>query len=136
MEKTRLQFRTPDEVETVFYEAFMRCDTDVMAGVWPDDGVVCVHPGSSAITEYDAIVRSWAAIFGHSSGVELKYTVVRRTVADDLAVHVVAEELAGPGADAAEVLATNVYRRFDRGWLMVEHHGSLVQNRNQARTLQ
>jgi hypothetical protein len=40
------------------------------------------------------------------------------------------------GQVAAVVLATNVYRKYDRGWLMVEHHASLVQNQSNGQTLQ
>ena len=136
MKKFRLQFKSADEVEAVFYEAFVRCDAEVMAGVWADGGVVCVHPGSSALVDHDAVVRSWASIFSHADRADLEYSVVRRTVVDDLAVHVVTEELGGPGTASAQVLATNVYRRFEHGWLMIEHHGSVVQKPAQARTLQ
>ena len=135
-EKSGLRFNKPDDVEAVFYEAFMRCDADVMARVWARQGVLCVHPGAGAIVEYDAVVRSWANIFSDADRAELKYTVVRRNVSDDLAIHVVAEELSSPGAAAAVVLATNVYRRFGDGWLMIEHHASLMQQRSTGQTLQ
>jgi ketosteroid isomerase-like protein len=136
MKKSILQLKTPDEVEAVFYEAFTRCDPDVMAGVWANEDALCVHPGSGAIVGYDAVVRSWASIFGSSQGAELEYTLVRRTVSKDLAVHVVAEEILSSGKVAAVVLATNIYRKFDNGWLIVEHHASLVQSRSDDRTLQ
>ncbi|MGB5276902.1 MAG: nuclear transport factor 2 family protein [Gammaproteobacteria bacterium] len=136
MKKPILQLKTPDEVEAVFYEAFMRCDPDVMAGVWAHQDVLCVHPGSGAIMGYKAIVRSWASIFGDSQRTELKHTVITRTVSNDLAVHVIAEEILSSDTVAAVVLATNVYRKFDSGWLMIEHHASLVRNRRDGRTLQ
>jgi ketosteroid isomerase-like protein len=136
MTKPKLQFKLPDDVEAVFYEAFMRCDPDVMAGLWADEGVVCVHPGSGAIVDYDAIIRSWANIFSNADRTEIKYTVISRAVSSDMAVHVVAEEILGDGPVAAVVLATNVYRKSDRGWYMIEHHASLGQDRSRERTLQ
>ena len=136
MKKSKLQFKTPDEVDVVFYEAFTRCDTDVMAALWADEDVVCVHPGAGVIVEYDAIIRSWANIFSNADSAEIKTTLMRRVLSDELAVYVVAEEVLSSGQVAAVVLATNVYRKFDGGWLMVEHHASLVQNQPNGQTLQ
>ena len=136
MRKLKIQFKTPDEVDAVFYEAFMRCDPDVMAGLWADEEVVCVHPGAGIIVEYDAIIRSWENIFSDVDSAEMKTTVIRRSLSDELAVYVVAEEMLRSGQVAAVVLATNVYRKYDRGWLMVEHHASLVQNQSNGQTLQ
>jgi len=136
MKKSKLQFKTPDEVDAVFYEAFMRCDPDVMAGLWADEDVVCVHPGAGVIVEYGAIIRSWENIFSNVDSAEMKTTVIRRVLSDELAVYVVAEEVLSSGQVAAVVLATNVYRKFDGGWLMVEHHASLVQNQPNGQTLQ
>ena len=136
MKKSKLQFNTPDEVEAVFYEAFMRCDPDVMAGLWADEGVVCVHPGSRAIIDYDSVIRSWANIFSNANRTEMKYTVISRLISKDLAVYVVVEEMLSSDTVTAVVLATNVCRKFDSGWLMIEHHASLVQNRSNGQTLQ
>ena len=110
MKKSKLQFNTPDEVEAVFYEAFMRCDTDVMAGLWANEGVVCVHPGSRAIIDYDSVIRSWANIFSNAHRTKMKYTVISRVVSKDLAVYVVVEEMLSSDTVTAVVLATNVCR--------------------------
>lgn len=136
MKRSKLQFKTPDEVEAVFYEAFTHCDPDVMAGLWADEGVVCVHPGSRAIVDHNGIIRSWANIFSNAHRTEMKYRVLNRVVSNGLAVHVVVEEMLSSGTVAAVVLATNVCRKFDGGWLMIEHHASLVQNRGKSQTLQ
>ena len=136
MKNSKILFKTPDDVEAVFYEAFMRCDAEVMAGLWADEGVTCVHPGSGAIVNYDAIVRSWANIFSNAQGTRIKHTVMTRSLSDELAVHFVAEEIPDSGTVVAVVLATNVYRKFDQGWLMIEHHASVVQSRHNGETLQ
>jgi len=136
MKKSKLQFKTPDDIEAVFYEAFMHCDADVMAGLWAAEGVVCIHPGSGAIVDYKTIIRSWGNIFNNAQRTGIKYTVVNALVSNDLAVHVVAEEMLSSGRVSAVVLATNVYRKFDSGWLMIEHHASLVQHRSEGQTLQ
>jgi hypothetical protein len=95
-----------------------------------------VHPGAGIIVEYGAIIRSWENIFSNVDSAEMKTTVIRRVLSDELAVYIVAEEMLSSGQVAAVVLATNVYRRFDSGWLMIEHHASLVQNQANGQTLQ
>lgn len=135
MSRKTLSFNSPDEVEAVYYEAFSHCDTEVMAALWADDDVVCVHPGSGAIVGHEAVVRSWTHIFANAQRPEINFSVARRTQSGDLAVHLVAEEIAG-GSETVVVLATNVYQKFDSGWLMIEHHASLVQQQRQEQTLQ
>ena len=130
------RFKTPDEVDTIYYEAFRHCDPDVMAGLWADTDVVCVHPGAGAILNYDAIIRSWANIFSNADSTEITNTLIKRVVSSELAVFVVAEEILSSGTVTAVVLATNVYRKFDSGWLMIEHHASLVQSSSQGQRLQ
>ena len=136
MKRLRPQLATPDDAEAVFYESFIRCDTPVMTALWADGDVVCVHPGSAAILGHEAVCRSWSTIFSNAQRAQVEYSVVKRTVSNDLAVHIVMEEILTEEADVAIVLATNVYRRYQSGWLMIEHHASLVQRRSNDRTLQ
>lgn len=136
MSKPVLQIRSADEVEAVFYEAFMHGDTDVTAALWADDEVICVHPGSGIISGHEAVARSWRHILENSGNNEIRYAVTRKSVCGDIAVHVVTEEMLGNGEVTAVVIATNVYRKYDRGWLMIEHHGSLVQSPGLGQTLQ
>lgn len=136
MTKSILKMQTPDEAEIAFYEAFMHGDKAVMAAVWADGDVVCVHPGSGVILGYDAVVRSWQHIFENTQGSEIRYTATNKTMSDDLAVHIVAEEMMDKGSVMAVVISTNIYQKFDQGWLMTEHHASLVQQQNQGETIQ
>ena len=136
MDNSKLKFKTPEEAETVFYEAFMHCDAEVMAAIWADGDVLCIHPGSGAIVGHEAVVRSWSHIFANAHPPQISYTISKRIVSGELAVSLVVEEVSTDGGDSVLVLATNVYQKFDDGWLMVEHHGSLVQSRPQKQTLQ
>jgi hypothetical protein len=133
---SKLEFRTPDEVEAVFYEAFMRCDSDVMAALWADGDVICVHPGSGAIVGYEAVTRSWRHIFTGAATTNIEFSVTKRSETEELAVHVVAEEIGVGGPAPALVLATNVYQKFSSGWLMIQHHGSVVQTNREGRVMQ
>jgi hypothetical protein len=134
--KAMLQIQTPDEAETVFYEAFIHGDGDVMAALWADVDVVCVHPGSGLIHGHDAVVRSWSHILEHTQGSDIRYTAIKKSITDELAVHIVTEELMDGGSIMGVVIATNVYQKFDKGWLMIEHHGSLIQQQHEGETLQ
>ena len=129
-------FASPDEVETVYYEAFRRCDLDVMAALWHGGEVVCIHPGSGAVVGYEAVMRSWRHILDGAAMAGLETTLLQRNDGDDLAVHLVAEKLAASPESEVMVLATNVYRKFAGGWLMIEHHASLVEAQQEGRTLQ
>jgi ketosteroid isomerase-like protein len=136
MKDSKLELTNPDEVEAVYYEAFMHCDARVMAALWADGDVVCIHPGSGAIVGHAAVVRSWEHIFSNARLPQINFTVAKRTISGDLVVHLVTEEISTEGGESVVVLATNVYQKFSSGWLMVEHHGSLVQSRSQGETLQ
>lgn len=136
MSNSKLKLKTPDEAETVYYEAFMHCDAEVMAALWASGDVVCIHPGSGAIVGHEAVTRSWSHIFTNARPPQITYTVVKRTLSDDLVVSLVTEEIETDGGDTALVLATNVYQKFESGWLMIEHHGSMVQSHTQNQTLQ
>ena len=66
---------------------------------------------------------------------EMQVNVISRTQSDDLAVHLVTEQI-DSDEEAVVVLATNVYQKTDAGWLIVEHHASLVEFHQEQRTLQ
>jgi ketosteroid isomerase-like protein len=136
MKDSKLELKSPDEVESVYYEAFMHCDIEVMSALWADDEVICIHPGSGAIIGHKAVMRSWTHIFANARRPEITFTVHRRTVTGDLAVHLVTEEISTASEAVAIVLATNVYQKQECGWLMIEHHASVVQARTQGQTLQ
>lgn len=136
MKASKPRFKTPEEADAVFYEAFRHCDSDVMAALWADTDAVCVHPGAGALVEHQAISRSWVNIFSNNHRIDINHTVINRVVSNELAVFTVAEEILDSGTVTAVVLATNVYRKFNSGWLMIGHHASLVQNRPHEQRLQ
>lgn len=136
MPNRKLTLQTPDEAEAVYYEAFQHCDSEVMASLWADGDVVCVHPGSGAIIGHAQVARSFAHIFSNAQRPDIRFSVVNRVASDELAVHLVTEDISTGQGRVARVLATNVYRKQAQGWLMVEHHASVVQARSQSQTVQ
>ena len=136
MPKVLLQIQSPEEAEVVFYEAFMHADIDVMSALWANSDVICVHPGSGIISGYEAVVRSWRHILDNSQGAEIRYNVVKKTQSDNIAVHIVVEEIMDNGVTTAVVISTNVYQRLEGSWKIIEHHGSVMQQDRKGRTLQ
>jgi len=137
MKRSKINIQTADEVEIIFYEAFMHCDIDVMAAIWADENVVCIHPGTGVITGYDAVMRSWQHILEGAAHMDIRYSVKNKRMTDELVTHVVIEEILNDNRVTAIVAATNIYQRFDNGWLLSEHHGSLVNTeRKEGETLQ
>ncbi|MFW2371901.1 MAG: YybH family protein [Gammaproteobacteria bacterium] len=136
MKDLKLELKTPDAVEAAYYEAFNHCDKQVMATLWSDGDVVCVHPGSGAIVGHAAVIRSWEHIFLNAQMPEIHISVTKKTVVDGLAVHLLTEAISTGNETSALVFVTNVYQKFDNGWLMIEHHGSVVQRQQQENRLQ
>jgi ketosteroid isomerase-like protein len=135
MQQSRQTFTSADEAEQAFYAAFNQCDANAMAQIWAADDVICIHPGSQVIVGYEAVLRSWRHILTNAELPEIKIVVLNRLISDMLVVHLVEERIT-TGDNYAAVLATNVYKKYPQGWLMVEHHGSLLARQAQAPTLQ
>lgn len=129
-------FETSVDVEKAFYSAFMRCDMTAMAELWAEGEVICVHPGSPVIAGSAAVLRSWEHIFEAASTPDLKVSVVKKTLTDTLAVHVVEEHITAGNDMTVVVIATNVYQKLSMGWLMVAHHGSVSHAHTAKHTVQ
>ena len=129
-------FPTPQDAENAFYEALERADLDAMMAVWSEDEeIVCVHPGGPRLAGHEQVRDSWRQIFGGGGGVRLQITQLVAVQAVMVAVHSVQENApvaAGREAQAANVVATNVYLRTTAGWRMIVHHASHAPVQNQS----
>ena len=121
-------FESAEAAEAAFYAAFEAADADAMMQVWADDslGVECIHPMSTRLRLRETIEVSWREIFSNGAQMQFKRNAISRQQSSDLCVHVIHEDIRfGPSANQrSRIIATNVYRRTERGWLMVLHHGS------------
>ena len=119
---------SPEDAERAFYHAFAQCDLQAMGQVWADEGVICIHPGSTLLQGRAAVLQSWTQILTGASRPSVRVRSINRLRLGDLAVHVVEEEITpGSGSTGSPtlVLATNVFRLIDGAWYLVEHHASL-----------
>ena len=120
-------YKTPQEAEAAFYDAFERADLDAMKAVWAlDDDVLCIHPMGPRLEGWDAVLASWGDIFSGGGGLRFDITGASYTSSDTVSVHCVHENIRyGENyAQRSMVIATNVYRLTDQGWRMCAHHGS------------
>jgi predicted SnoaL-like aldol condensation-catalyzing enzyme len=123
--KGRLEvFASAMECERAFYQAFTACDLAAMEAVWADEDPSCIHPGGGLLRTRDEVIDSWAAIFQDALAPRIRVHVVSRVSEGGLAVHLVREQISH-GEQTSHVLTTNVFRRFDEGWRMIAHHGSM-----------
>jgi ketosteroid isomerase-like protein len=114
------------DVESAFYAAFRDLDMAAMRTLWHDSPeATCVHPGGDLIQGTAAIMQGWQEIFRGSMRPQLTHTLISADIGQELAVHVVREQIISSEKRRASVVATNVYIRTDNGWRMRMHHASL-----------
>jgi len=113
--------------EDAFYRAFEAADPIAMMRVWDSaESITCVHPFGPILVGVTAVGDSWRSIFRQQVACRVEIDRVSIVNTDDLAVHVVRENILVPIQQRrfAPVLATNIYRRFGMEWRMVLHHAS------------
>jgi ketosteroid isomerase-like protein len=101
-----------------FYAAFEQLDAEAMARVWSRQ---------EPLLGAEQVMASWAAIFRHTSYMEIEFEEVAAD-GDDRVVWLHGTERVRQAGEAGqargEVVATNVFRREAGGWRMVAHHAS------------
>ena len=118
---------SPEDAETLFYEAMREGNLERMMEVWADDDdIVCVHPGGARVVGPQAVRASFEAIFANGSvGVQAEH--VKRVHTMGSAMHNVIERIAivtSEGLRSGWIVATDVYIKTTQGWRMVAHHAS------------
>lgn len=121
------RFDTPEAAEAAFYAAFEQADLAAMMQVWDDaPDIACIHPMGKVITGLAEVGRSWQEVF--ASELQLRFTrePVQLSESGNLAVSMLYEHIQVVGEEKPRppMLATNVYRRGDRGWRLILHHAS------------
>jgi ketosteroid isomerase-like protein len=111
-----------------FYQAFSALDVEQMSRVWePSHRALCVHPGWSALSGWEAIRKSWQSIFDNTALMHFNITGVNVVIQADCAwvscVENITTVVEGRATEFA-VQATNIFVRAGDSWRMVHHHGS------------
>jgi len=111
-----------------FYLALSTRNTTLMREVWDDcDTVQCIHPGSRPIVGYKQILEMWEEMFrskeAATTNTRVRPTKVCVHVRGTSAFVLCTEEAVGIGV-SRKMVATNIFRKKNRSWVMVHHHAS------------
>ncbi|MEE9322243.1 MAG: nuclear transport factor 2 family protein [Granulosicoccus sp.] len=118
-------FKTPDAAETAFYDAIERGDMAALDEVWSrDESIVCIHPGSLRIEGRFDVLQSFQEMFSDSPTLSFSIVDALHTGNENLAVHLVREEISLENEVVSVMLSTNIFHLEDGGWRMLLHHAS------------
>lgn len=118
-------FKTPEEAEAAFYRSIEQADLQGLDAVWSlEDNIVCVHPGATRIEGRKAVMESFADLFFDAPILNFKIVDILYTGNDELAVHLVREEIELDGQVVSIMVSTNIYQWESGGWRMMLHHAS------------
>lgn len=121
----RETFITPEDAELAFYDALEQGDIDRMKQVWmEDDSIVCIHPGAIRLEGRAEVFDSFAQIFHDAPDMEFVITDVKCVMMENVAVHMVREEVTIDNQLFSVMLTTNIYYRVNGSWRMSLHHAS------------
>jgi ketosteroid isomerase-like protein len=113
-----------------FYRAFESLDIKEMESVWlTTASVQCIHPGWGPLSGWSDVRDGWVRIFNNTSAMTFTPHILHVGVQGESAWVVCIEEITSRHADeehASQVLATNLFERRGKQWLMVHHHSSPV----------
>ena len=111
-----------------FYRAFTTRDAEAMDALWAQHApVACVHPGWPALTDREAVVKSWRCIFSNPESPRIVCYDERVFLYGDTALVVCEEEL-----DGGTLIASNWFVREDGQWRLAHHHASQLVARRPA----
>ena len=119
-----------EEANARFYRTLEARDLDEMDRLWGHGEYVrCIHPGWAMLSGWDAVRRSWEAIFKDSREMRFSIGDVDARVDGDTAWVTCTENIlsqVGGNIAVTTLLATNVFERRGGDWLIVHHHASHI----------
>ena len=117
-------------VNGLFYEALGTRDIDLMDRVWiKDSRSGCVHPGWTALRNWEAIRQSWESVFDPQDQVDISISNVTVDVRNDVAWVTCLQEMIYIKRDPVMFnlsQSTNIFEKKSGRWLMIFHHASPV----------
>jgi ketosteroid isomerase-like protein len=126
-------------VNDSFYRALSMADFSAMQRVWlTSDEAVCVHPGWPPLHGWEAIRESWQRIFENQGPLHIWATDAATRLYGFTAEVACIEnidtaQVAGTGITQSR--ATNIFRRVEGAWKMLEHHAAPMPPESRRRHL-
>lgn len=112
-----------------FYLALSQADLGLMSQVWnQSDEVYCIHPGWDRLEGWQAIRKSWEAIFSNQGQCPIAASAAKVNLCGDMAWVNCFEHIATPETDVQIIrtMCTNVFQRIDGDWKLIIHHASIA----------
>lgn len=111
-------YSSPDEVESVFYDALSEGDINLLEGILADENVSYSHAGNEFLHGRMNVINHWFFLFEGIYKIRVSYQVLHRTVKDNTETHVVSEVFKIPNSNGcfSETLTTNIYVEQENGW--------------------
>ena len=99
-----------------------------MKKVWSSEGMVhCIHPGWMLLRGHTSILKSWNDIFENTNNLEIKLSNVEAE-GNEVFAWVSCQEnlfsIHSAGIQASKVHATNLFKKVNGQWKMIQHHAS------------
>ena len=117
-------------VNGLFYEALGTRDLDLMDRVWTKDSRSgCVHPGWTALRNWEAIRQSWESVFDPQDQVDISISNVTVDVRNDVAWVTCLQEMIYIKREPVMFnlsQSTNIFEKKSGRWSMIFHHASPV----------
>lgn len=122
-------FPSAQAAEKAFYAAFENADHVEMMAVWsPDADIECIHPLGERLMGPKAVGDDWLRMLSGGKRMQFRLAHIKRFQTEQLAVHILYENITIAGKQQPPVIATNVYRFNGSGWHMILHHASPATN--------
>lgn len=117
-------------VNGLFYEALGTRDLELMDKVWiKDSRSGCVHPGWTALRNWEAIRQSWESVFDPQDQVDISISNVTVDVRNDVAWVTCLQEMIYIKRDPVMFnlsQSTNIFEKKSGRWFMIFHHASPI----------
>ena len=121
------EFETPQDAEDALYDAFEAGLIDGIMAVWEDsDEIACLLPMTPLLQGRQAVLEGWRRLLEAEIVPEISVVHRQWIESPDLAVHLIEEKLVVPDSPqpAANIFASNIYRRTAQGWRLIVHQTS------------
>ena len=119
-----------EEANARFYRVFESLDLPLMEQVWAHgEHVRCVHPGWCMLAGWEAVRRSWEAIFTNSHEMRFSIGDVHAYVEGGFGWVTCTENILSDvrgRVAVTTILATNLFEQSGESWQMIHHHASHV----------
>ena len=121
-------YKSVEQVELSFYQAFGTGDFVLMESLFADHGVSCTHPNTRTITGRKNVIDNWKFILEGIPKTIIDIEVLNVSKSKEVEVHQLIEsfEISGKPGQMSEIFTTNVYVLQESGWKIQMQHASLA----------